>query len=457
MPGRNDFGILKARALSDPRILRAAELYVERRLAREETAFAAVVGHVTMLGLWASRETDDGAIPGDGAAVVAGATLCGPGTARKIVGVLRSEGVDLITGPDGALRLRGFAEAYQPLVTRREGNAVRAQRRRDEEARRNGSVARDVTRDVDRDVTRDVTDTEGPTGASRARASAPVQACAPASARLGRAGDKPGSEPADPESHALRHASRHGSSAGLPDRTGPDLNDPPPPGQGGNVAAAARNGDGHDAPPRPLRPRERERFAKVLDYAVLRGTTAEQAMARVDREAHRRQPLDDARIAELLAGRYAWVTRQKLARWLAEGRVGWRERRAAAEQAPRRVAAHPVEQCQRHGRPMPCTTCDVATTTPADPAVAAKAIADARAALSRRPAAAPTGTTAPPPRMTEEERAAVRLAGDLAEIPEGDARHAEAAGLLGESVRDRAWAERATALLDPLEAFGGSR
>lgn len=120
-------------------------------------------------------------------------------------------------------------------------------------------------------------------------------------------------------------------------------------------------------------------------------------------------------------------------------------------------APKPVDLCPRHGRAQPCTVCTTATTTPADPAVAAKAIADARAALSRRPAAAPTGTTAPPPRMTEEERAAVRLAGDLAEIPEGDARHEEAAGLLRESVRDRAWAERAAVLLDPLEAFGGSR
>lgn len=177
-------------------------------------------------------------------------------------------------------------------------------------------------------------------------------------------------------------------------------NYPPPPSKGGSDAAAERNG--HDVATRPLRPRERERFGKVLDYAVLLGTTAEQAMARVDREAHRRGPLGDDRIAELLAGRYAWVTRPKLARWLAEGRAGWRDHRAADEAAPRRVTAHAVQLCQRHGRPMPCTVCDVTTTTPADPSVAAKVIADARAALRRRPTASTTAPRAEAPTLAQE-------------------------------------------------------
>lgn len=197
-----------------------------------------------------------------------------------------------------------------------------------------------------------------------------------------RSHSPPPSREASPED--APPSGRHLPGAEESERRGENY--PPPPSKGASVASAAHNG--HDVATRPLRPRERERFGKVLDYAVLIGTTAEQAMARVDREAHRRGPLSDDRIAELLAGRYAWVTRQKLARWLAEGRVGWRDRRDAAEQAPRRVTAHPAELCQRHGRPMPCTVCDVTTTAPADPAVAAKAIADAQAALARRPTAA---------------------------------------------------------------------
>jgi len=188
MPGREDFGILKARALADPRVLRASELYIEKKLARAETAHAAVLGHLTCLGLWASRETNSGSIPGDGVAVVSAATLSGPTVARVIVGILRAKDVDLITGDDGDLRLRGFVDAYRPLIAKREGNARRTDKWRREKASRDGDG--DASRDGHGDGSRD--------------------GC----------GD--------------------GSSAGQPDRTGPDRT-PLPPGGGNGGGGSGRS------------------------------------------------------------------------------------------------------------------------------------------------------------------------------------------------------------------------
>lgn len=257
---------------------------------------------------------------------------------------------------------------------------------------------------------------------------------------------------------------RNGSAVTLP-VTSPDTSpvtpceesrveffDPPPPGQGGtSTSSRSAPHNGHDAAPRPLRRRERERFGKVLDYAVVCGTTTEQATARVDREAHRRQPLEDDRIVELLAGRYAWVTRPKLARWLAEGRVGWRKRRDAAASEPTRVTARAVELCPRHGRAMPCTTCEVVEATPADPQRAKAEIQGALERLSRRTlAAVPQASpeTAAARAAIAADRDAIRLGGDLAGIGDDDPRRDEAQRLVAERPRGAGWQDRARALLE---------
>src|SRR3990167_8100101 len=108
MPGRNDYGMLPAKALTDPRVLRAAELYVQHRIAREATAVLAVGATMGYLGLWASRESDNGIVPGDGVAAVRAATLCSPSTARQITRILREPDVDLLTVTIDGLRVRGF-------------------------------------------------------------------------------------------------------------------------------------------------------------------------------------------------------------------------------------------------------------------------------------------------------------------------------------------------------------
>lgn len=172
MAGREDFAIIKARALHDARILAAADLYVARKIAREPTAHAAVVGHIAMLGLWASRETDDGIVPGDGVAVVAAATLCGRAMARKIVGCLAHPDVDLVTDAgDGNLRLRGFDDAYAPLIRKRQSARQRAAKWRAqqevENASRNAYAKRDVTPPVTPPVTPSVRPACGTTGPDR--------------------------------------------------------------------------------------------------------------------------------------------------------------------------------------------------------------------------------------------------------------------------------------------------
>lgn len=149
MPGRRDYSIILARAVTDARILRAAELYVEAGIAHEDTAHAAVLGHIAMLGVWASRESDTGELPGDGVAVVRASTITTPKVARAILAALSAPDVDLVTrdgNATGPLRLRGFAEAYAPLLVKREGNRVRSERWRNKQQRREPDVTRDVTR-----------------------------------------------------------------------------------------------------------------------------------------------------------------------------------------------------------------------------------------------------------------------------------------------------------------------
>ena len=63
---------------------------------------------------------------------------------------------------------------------------------------------------------------------------------------------------------------------------------------------------------RPLRPRERQRYAKVLDYVIRCGTQLEIAVAR-----RRRADLDivsDDTMRDLLAGEYRWVSSERIAK-----------------------------------------------------------------------------------------------------------------------------------------------
>lgn len=128
------------------------------------------------------------------------------------------------------------------------------------------------------------------------------------------------------------------------------------------------------------------------------------------------------------------------------------------------VAGHrtpkPVDLCPRHGRAQPCTVCVDEQRPQADPQRVKAEIADALKRLGKRaPSAAPQlspETTAARAAM-EADREQIRLGGQLAEIPEDDTRHAAAQALIAERPRGPEWAERAAALLDPLEAFGGSR
>lgn len=142
MAGRNDFGILKARALGDARVLRAAELYTRSRLAKDEVSLGAVLGHVVCLGLWTSRETDDGRLPGDGVAVLRAALIVSTPTAKRILEILTAPDVDLITQDEQGLRLRGFNEAYLPLLQKRETARDRAAK-----SRKNRETASRVTFD----------------------------------------------------------------------------------------------------------------------------------------------------------------------------------------------------------------------------------------------------------------------------------------------------------------------
>lgn len=71
-----------------------------------------------------------------------------------------------------------------------------------------------------------------------------------------------------------------------------------------------------DAEPRPLRPRDRERFAKVLDYVIRCGAGHEQYFAQEVRRRFRSSQVQDAEITEMLTGTFRWVTPERLARFL---------------------------------------------------------------------------------------------------------------------------------------------
>lgn len=70
------------------------------------------------------------------------------------------------------------------------------------------------------------------------------------------------------------------------------------------------------AEPRALRPRDRERFEKVLEYAIRCAPGGERAFALETRRRHRASGVTDAEITSILTGTFRWITPEKLARFL---------------------------------------------------------------------------------------------------------------------------------------------
>ena len=118
MPGREDYAKISSNLLSDDRAHDAAELYVKHGIATEETALAAVVGHVAMLGLWALRETDNGVLPGDGMRALRFA-IPAPNSVLKVIRDALKESKLLRNAGRNGLYVVGFRSTYESVITRR--------------------------------------------------------------------------------------------------------------------------------------------------------------------------------------------------------------------------------------------------------------------------------------------------------------------------------------------------
>jgi len=123
MPGRDDFAIVRAGLLTDARAHAAAELYIQAGLATEHTALAAVVGHVAMLALWASRDTYDGVLPCDGMIAASAALFAPRATAKTIVESLTTAGQ--LRKSRRGLYLVGFRDCYSAIRNKREVDRLR--------------------------------------------------------------------------------------------------------------------------------------------------------------------------------------------------------------------------------------------------------------------------------------------------------------------------------------------
>lgn len=91
---------------------------------------------------------------------------------------------------------------------------------------------------------------------------------------------------------------------------------PPSPLPGGESSPSAaepqeRNGSDHH-----VRPRDRERFEKVLEYVIRCGAGHEQAFALETRRRFRASGVTDPEITSILSGTFRWVTPEKLARFI---------------------------------------------------------------------------------------------------------------------------------------------
>ncbi len=139
MPGREDFGIVRLRVLTDPRVHDAAARFVKARIAKEATALSTVAGVLALLGGALARDTDDGNLPGD-AVFYLGMLGYDRRVASAIIESLR--GADLM---DGA-RLRGFDDCYSSLLKDRAASrgrreAAREAARQEKVGGKGGTVA----------------------------------------------------------------------------------------------------------------------------------------------------------------------------------------------------------------------------------------------------------------------------------------------------------------------------
>lgn len=123
MPGRDDFAIVRSSLLTDERTHRAAEEYVKRKWATPDTAVPLVVGHVALIGLWTSRETDNGVLPGTGTIPVMAALMTSRTHATAVIEILRSVG--LLRDVEGGVYACGWSDCYAPIIERRERDRVR--------------------------------------------------------------------------------------------------------------------------------------------------------------------------------------------------------------------------------------------------------------------------------------------------------------------------------------------
>lgn len=86
---------------------------------------------------------------------------------------------------------------------------------------------------------------------------------------------------------------------------------------GGTIAPSADEPQERNGSDRHLRPRDRERFAKVLEYVVkCYRMTHEQNLARDLRRRFEANAVSDAEIRDALSGPLSWVTPEKLARFI---------------------------------------------------------------------------------------------------------------------------------------------
>lgn len=117
MPGRDDFGKIQSKLLSDERAHRAAAAYHAQFGIPEDLAFAAVVGHVAMLAVYVARQTDDGVLEGSGHSAFRAAAMAPASIARVAVEILREVG--LLRTVESGTYVCGFAECYGKLVKKR--------------------------------------------------------------------------------------------------------------------------------------------------------------------------------------------------------------------------------------------------------------------------------------------------------------------------------------------------
>jgi len=148
MAGRDDYGILRASLVTDLRTRRAAAAMVEKGLAVSATSVQTVCGVCTLLGLWFSRETDDGTVLGDCVLEMALATAsvgCPPDVHRTVIDILVDAGL-LARGddPQPHVRLVDFEDWYGPLAAARMRDRERKRAKRSKPKRASQGRPKDV-------------------------------------------------------------------------------------------------------------------------------------------------------------------------------------------------------------------------------------------------------------------------------------------------------------------------